>query len=56
VELTGAAALDRHDGVVRLVDVRSPLLLLSEDDQEILRLIGWEQGRSAKPRCYWAAG
>lgn len=42
-ELTDTAALDRHDGVVRLVDVRSALARLSEDDQEILRLIGWEQ-------------
>lgn len=43
VELTETAALDRHDGVVRLVDVRTALLCLSEDDQEILRLVGWEQ-------------
>jgi RNA polymerase sigma-70 factor (ECF subfamily) len=43
VELTEVAALDRHDGVVRLVDVRSALFRLSEDDQEILRLVGWEQ-------------
>ncbi len=43
VELTETAALDRHDGVVRLVDVRSALFQLSEDDQEILRLVGWEQ-------------
>jgi RNA polymerase sigma factor (sigma-70 family) len=43
VELTEAAALDRHDGVVRLVDVRAALGRLSDDDQEILRLVGWEQ-------------
>jgi RNA polymerase sigma-70 factor (ECF subfamily) len=43
VELTEAAELDRHDAVVQLVDVRSALPRLSEDDQEILRLIGWEQ-------------
>lgn len=43
VELSEMAALDRHDGVVRLVDVRSALFRLSEDDQEILRLVGWEQ-------------
>jgi RNA polymerase sigma-70 factor (ECF subfamily) len=43
VELTEAVALDRHDGVVRLVDVRSALVCLSDDDQEILRLVGWEQ-------------
>jgi RNA polymerase sigma-70 factor (ECF subfamily) len=43
VELTEAVALDRHDGVVRLVDVRSALFCLSDDDQEILRLVGWEQ-------------
>ncbi|RLP90632.1 RNA polymerase sigma factor [Micromonospora sp. CV4] len=43
VELTEAAALDRHDGVVRLVDVRAALSRLSDDDQEILRLVGWEQ-------------
>lgn len=43
VELTETAALDRHDGVVRLVDVRTALFRLSEDDQEILRLVGWEQ-------------
>ncbi|MEV1287912.1 sigma-70 family RNA polymerase sigma factor [Micromonospora sp. NPDC049679] len=43
VELTETVALDRHDGVVRLVDVRSALFRLSDDDQEILRLVGWEQ-------------
>jgi RNA polymerase sigma factor (sigma-70 family) len=42
-ELTDVAALDRHDGLVRLVDVRSALFCLSDDDQEILRLVGWEQ-------------
>jgi RNA polymerase sigma factor (sigma-70 family) len=42
--LAGAAAgADRHDGVARLVDVRVALSRLSEDDQEILRLVGWEQ-------------
>ncbi|WP_233578562.1 sigma factor-like helix-turn-helix DNA-binding protein [Micromonospora sp. BL4] len=35
--------MDRHDGVVRLVDVRAALSRLSDDDQEILRLVGWEQ-------------
>jgi RNA polymerase sigma factor (sigma-70 family) len=43
VELTEAVALDRHDGVVRLVDVRVALCRLPDDDQEILRLVGWEQ-------------
>ena len=43
VELTETAALDRHDGVVQLIDVRTALFRLSEDDQEILRLVGWEQ-------------
>ena len=43
VELTEAVALDRHDGVARLMDVRAALRRLSDDDQEILRLVGWEQ-------------
>ncbi|GGM12195.1 MULTISPECIES: RNA polymerase sigma factor [Micromonospora] len=42
-ELTERVALDRQDGVVRLMDVRSALGRLSDDDQEILRLVGWEQ-------------
>ncbi|MEV7230959.1 sigma-70 family RNA polymerase sigma factor [Polymorphospora sp. NPDC051019] len=43
VELTEVVGLDRHDGIVRLMDVRAMLGRLSEDDQEILRLVGWEQ-------------
>jgi RNA polymerase sigma-70 factor (ECF subfamily) len=43
VPFTEAAAADRHDGVTQLLDVRSALSGLSEDDQEILRLVGWEQ-------------
>ncbi|MFB9447671.1 sigma-70 family RNA polymerase sigma factor [Dactylosporangium vinaceum] len=34
---------DRHDAVARLVDVRAALARLPEDDQEILRLVAWEQ-------------
>ncbi len=36
-------AADRHDGVTALLDVRAALTRLSEDDQEILRLVAWEQ-------------
>lgn len=43
LELGDAPGLDRHDGVARLVDVRAALTRLPEDDQEILRLVGWEQ-------------
>ena len=43
VQLTETAAADRHDAVTQLLDVRSALGGLSEDDQEILRLVGWEQ-------------
>lgn len=43
VKLTDAVALDRHEGVARLVDVRAALCCLSDEDQEILRLVGWEQ-------------
>ncbi|TDC00270.1 sigma-70 family RNA polymerase sigma factor [Micromonospora fluostatini] len=42
-ELTEMVELDRQDGVVRLMDVRTALGRLSDDDQEILRLVGWEQ-------------
>ena len=42
-ELTEAVGSDRHDGIVRLMDVRAALGRLSEDDREILRLVGWEQ-------------
>ncbi|PZG16054.1 RNA polymerase subunit sigma [Micromonospora craterilacus] len=42
-ELTETVGLDRHDGIVRLMDVRTALGRLSDDDQEILRLVGWEQ-------------
>ncbi|GAB3854735.1 RNA polymerase sigma factor [Dactylosporangium cerinum] len=37
------AAADRHDGVTDLLDVRAALTRLSDDDQEILRLVAWEQ-------------
>src|SRR4051812_35838515 len=37
------AAADRHDGVTELLDVRTALARLPDDDQEILRLVGWEQ-------------
>ncbi|MEV0398160.1 RNA polymerase sigma factor [Polymorphospora rubra] len=43
VELTEAVGPDRQDGIVRLIDVRTALGRLSDDDQEILRLVGWEQ-------------
>jgi len=44
VPLTETATMaDRHDAVTDLLDVRSALAGLSEDDQEILRLVGWEQ-------------
>ncbi|WP_433218201.1 RNA polymerase sigma factor [Dactylosporangium sp. CS-047395] len=43
LELADAPVADRHDGVARLVDVRAALGRLSEEDQEILRLVGWEQ-------------
>jgi RNA polymerase sigma-70 factor (ECF subfamily) len=43
VQITEAVAADRQDGVTRLLDVRSALSGLSQDDQEILRLVGWEQ-------------
>lgn len=43
VELFEVAATDRHDGVTRMVDVRQALSRLSDDDQEVLRLVGWEQ-------------
>jgi RNA polymerase sigma factor (sigma-70 family) len=36
-------AVDRHDGVAALLDVRAALTRLSDDDQEILRLVAWEQ-------------
>jgi RNA polymerase sigma-70 factor (ECF subfamily) len=43
VPLTDTAAADRHDAVTELLAVRSALAGLSDDDQEILRLVGWEQ-------------
>ncbi|MEV0136879.1 RNA polymerase sigma factor [Dactylosporangium sp. NPDC050688] len=43
LELGDVPAADRHDGIARLVDVRTALARLSDDDQEILRLVGWEQ-------------
>jgi RNA polymerase sigma-70 factor (ECF subfamily) len=43
VELIDGAAPDRHEGLARLVDVRAAMGAMSEDDQEILRLVGWEQ-------------
>ncbi|MEV8517334.1 sigma-70 family RNA polymerase sigma factor [Dactylosporangium sp. NPDC051484] len=43
LELREVPSADRHDGVTRLVDVRAALARLSDDDQEILRLVGWEQ-------------
>jgi RNA polymerase sigma factor (sigma-70 family) len=36
-------AADRHAGVTDLLDVRAALTRLSDDDQEILRLVAWEQ-------------
>lgn len=42
-ELGDVAAADRHDGVTALLDVRAALARLSDDDQEILRLVAWEQ-------------
>ncbi|GIG60522.1 siderophore-interacting protein [Longispora fulva] len=41
VELTDSAA--PAGGVDELLDVRAALATLSEDDQELLRLVGWEQ-------------
>ncbi|MGI5185814.1 RNA polymerase sigma factor [Dactylosporangium sp. CA-152071] len=43
VELAEHPAADRHDGVTALLDVRAALARLSDDDQEILRLVAWEQ-------------
>ncbi|MEV4510582.1 sigma-70 family RNA polymerase sigma factor [Dactylosporangium sp. NPDC049525] len=43
VELGERPATDRHDGVDQLLDVRAALTRLSDDDQEILRLVAWEQ-------------
>jgi RNA polymerase sigma factor (sigma-70 family) len=43
LELGEVPSADRHDGVARLLDVRAALARLSGDDQEILRLVGWEQ-------------
>ncbi|MFF5233133.1 RNA polymerase sigma factor [Dactylosporangium sp. NPDC000521] len=43
VELAEHPAADRHDGVTELLDVRAALTRLSDDDQEILRLVAWEQ-------------
>jgi RNA polymerase sigma-70 factor (ECF subfamily) len=42
-ELGDRPAADRRAGVDDLLDVRAALARLSEDDQEILRLIAWEQ-------------
>ncbi|MET7419532.1 sigma-70 family RNA polymerase sigma factor [Dactylosporangium sp. NPDC005555] len=42
-ELREHPAADRHDGVTDLLDVRAALIRLSDDDQEILRLVAWEQ-------------
>ncbi|MEV0570144.1 sigma-70 family RNA polymerase sigma factor [Dactylosporangium sp. NPDC050588] len=36
-------AADRHDGLTELLAVRAALTRLSDDDQEILRLVAWEQ-------------
>ena len=41
--LSDHPAVDRHDGVTALLDVRAALTRLSDDDQEILRLVAWEQ-------------
>ena len=41
--LSDHPAADRHDGVTALLDVRAALTRLSDDDQEILRLVAWEQ-------------
>ncbi|MFI5909266.1 RNA polymerase sigma factor [Dactylosporangium sp. NPDC051541] len=43
LELLDTPDHDRHDGVAALVDVRAALARLPEGDQEILRLIAWEQ-------------
>jgi RNA polymerase sigma factor (sigma-70 family) len=42
-ELREHPAADRHAGVTELLDVRAALSRLSDDDQEILRLVAWEQ-------------
>lgn len=42
-ELGEHPAADRHAGVTELLDVRAALTRLSDDDQEILRLVAWEQ-------------
>ncbi|WP_432840535.1 RNA polymerase sigma factor [Dactylosporangium sp. CA-092794] len=43
LELAELPAADRNDAIARLVDVRAALARLSDDDQEILRLVVWEQ-------------
>ncbi|GAA2611163.1 sigma-70 family RNA polymerase sigma factor [Dactylosporangium fulvum] len=43
VPLPDMATGDPHEQVAGLIDVRAALGRLSEDDQEILRLVAWEQ-------------
>ncbi|WP_238007964.1 sigma-70 family RNA polymerase sigma factor [Dactylosporangium sp. AC04546] len=43
VPLPDTAGADPHEPVAALLDVRAALGRLSDDDQEILRLVAWEQ-------------
>lgn len=55
-ELREHPAADRHDGVTDLLDVRAALSRLSDDDQEILRLVAWEQLSTAEAALVLGCG